>query len=107
MKPKLARIAEDTAAIRASVERMEARGEGMTSARVIPRQLPPKSLSRYKVSRDAELRDFVIERAQEGTHEVKEIHAAAIERFGRQRVPACSSLYRFVTALRKEVKGRS
>lgn len=101
----LARIAEDTAAIRETVERMETRDGMANSGSFIPDDLPPTRFARSKVYRDTELRQFVTERLQ-AEHEVKDIRIAAVKEFGEDRVPSLSSIHRFTVALRKEIKAR-
>lgn len=49
---------------------------------------------RMKIARDPELAQFILRSAE--TMLIKEVEAACIERFGRDRTPSQSSIYRFI-----------
>lgn len=49
---------------------------------------------RMKIGRDPELAQFILRSAE--TMLIKEIEAACIERFGRERTPSQSSIHRFI-----------
>lgn len=101
----LARIAEDTAAIRASVERIERGGSPVTSpvassATDMIRITRPTGLSRFKCHADSEVRNAIaVMLASDESPKVREVHDQLVKSFGASRVPALSSLYRYIQAL--------
>lgn len=95
----LTQIAVDTAAIRASVERMEGQ-----AAPVMPSAIAWSRLKRFRITQDIELRTYVTDALRKGEAPLKHVYEAAVEQFGKERVGGYSSMHRFAVALDDEMR---